>query len=68
MAGFITAPCLGSCYHVVLKDMLIDEAKTACRAIHNKSRLVSIETKTEHDFIRHFLEQRSFKNGKFLAY
>ncbi len=53
---YVSVAYLGSCYHIVPTEVQIGEAKLGCQEIHTKSRLVSIETNTEHDFLRHYLE------------
>ena len=60
----MSAPYLQSCYYVDENPLLVDEAKSACQNMHVKSRLVSIETNTEHDFLRHYLEKLTLEGGK----
>ncbi len=64
--GFMPAHYLGSCYHAIVDRMLIGEAQLACPEIHPKARLVSIETNTEHDFLRRFAELLNLQNGALL--
>ncbi len=63
---FVAAAYLASCYHIVPTGVPISEAKLGCQEIHSKSRLVSIETNTEHDFLKHYLEQLNLQGGKLL--
>ncbi len=65
-ADFVTAPFVGSCYYAYSRYLLIEEAKSACQNIHVDSRLVSIETNTEHDFIRHYLEEMRLQEGRLI--
>ncbi len=67
-ADFESAPYLGSCYYLVATPVIIADAKSACREIHTKSRLVSIESNAEHDFLKRFYELLHLQEGMWLIH